>query len=47
MNSSNAARDGIQWAALQALLVSPLQKIATTAKLSDMRNWSATIIEGI
>jgi hypothetical protein len=45
MKPSNPARDGIQWAPSRALLVCHLQKTASKAKLSDMRNWRATVVQ--
>ena len=45
MNSSDPARDEIYWAPSRALLVCPLQKAASKAKLSNMRNWRATVMQ--
>jgi hypothetical protein len=47
MNLSDPARDEIYWAPSRALLVCPLQKAASKAKLSDMRNWRATVVQQI
>jgi hypothetical protein len=45
MSSSDPARDETYWAPSRTHLVCPLQKAASKAKLSDMRNWSATVVQ--
>ena len=40
-------RDEVYWAPSRSHLVCPLQKTATKAKLSDMRNLRATVVQQI